>query len=75
MRKSSNDAKNIKLKRYWADESRREVARQRTLAFWESKRGKKLKKRMPNPYSNYTKLLFCAIKNLTYLSTFVNFNI
>lgn len=46
MRKKSNEIKNRKLKEYWADESRREVARQGTLAFWRSKRGKALKKQM-----------------------------
>lgn len=46
MRKSSNGIKNKKLKEYWSSEERREVARQRTLSFWESRRGKKLKKRM-----------------------------
>lgn len=46
MRKKNNEAKNRKLKEYWDDESRREVARQRTLAFWRSKRGKNLKKEM-----------------------------
>lgn len=46
MRKNSNEIKNRKLREYWADESKREVARQRTLAFWRSKRGKNLKKEM-----------------------------
>lgn len=46
MRKNSNESRIKKLRDYWADESRREVARQGTLAFWRSKRGKALKKQM-----------------------------
>lgn len=46
MTKQSNEVRNIKLKQYWSSEERREVARERTLGFWSSPRGKKLKKEM-----------------------------
>lgn len=42
----SNETRNKKLRDYWSSEERREVARERTLGFWASPRGKKLKKEM-----------------------------